>query len=109
MDESRYARYGGFRREEGQPFFAQFGYGGAGYGGFGRQGKYGGWRSYYNYDQPMIHVYDVPNSAPVNMIYPTSHTPTFLFAVAIIVILILGVWFGRKNNSAFNSGYGYMY
>ena len=108
MDESRYARYGGFRREEGQPFFAQFGYGGSGYGGFGRQGKYGGWRSYYDYSQPMIHIYDTPNGPPINMIYPTSHTPTFVFAAAIIIVLLLGLWFGKKDNYStysFRSGY----
>mgnify|MGYP000350850772 CR=1 FL=1 len=97
MDQSRYARYGGFRRDEGLPLMTEFGYGGSGYGGFGRQGKYGGYRSSYDYSQPMRHVYNVPNGPPVNMIYPTSHTPTFLFAVGIMIILFLGLWFGKKT------------
>lgn len=55
LDESRYARFGGWRREDTDfasgevPFEANFGYGGPGYGGFGRKGKFGGWRSYYPY------------------------------------------------------------
>ena len=105
MDQSRYSRYGGFRRDEGLPYFSQFGYGGAGYGGFGRKGKYGGWRSYYDYSQPMNHVYGVPNGHTVNMVYPTSHMPTFIFATAIILVLLLGIWLGNNNNNT--SSYGY--
>ena len=102
MDQSRYSRYGGFRREEGQPFMAQFGYGGAGYGGFGRKGKYGGWRSYYNYGQPMRHEYDVRGNYPSvnmnpNVIHPTWHKPTFVFAMFIIAVLLLGLYIGNKS------------
>lgn len=104
MDASRYARYGGFRREEGMPYYAQFGYGGADYGGFGRYGKYGGWRSSYDYRTPMKYVYDDIDHYPVNMIYPTSHMPTFILAVVVIVVMLLGIWYGRNNNS-----YSYSY
>lgn len=107
MDESRYSRYGGFRRDEGLPFFSQFGYGGAGYGGFGRKGKYGGYRSYYDYSQPMVHQYGAPNGPPINMVYPTSHLPTFLFAAAIITVLLLGLWFGKRNRSSFTNYYAF--
>lgn len=104
MDEDRYARYGDFRREEGQPFFAQFGFGGAGYGGFGRKGKYGGWRSYYNYGKPMTYHYDTTgNYPPVDMslgyVNPTWHKPTFIFAAFVITMLLLGLWVGRKDSS----------
>ena len=101
MDKDRYARYGGFRREEGQPFFSQFGFGGAGYGGFGRKGKYGGYRSHYDYSRPMIHHYDTTgNYPPVDMsINPTWHKPTFIFAAFVIIMLVLGLWFGRNRNS----------
>lgn len=105
MDESRYARYGGFRRQEGQPYLTQFGYGGSGYGGFGRKGKYGGYRSHYNYKQPMNYNYGQPMGPPANMVYPTSHTPTFLFAAAIIIILLLGLWFGKKTGYAASTRY----
>lgn len=99
MDKMRYNRYGGFRREEGLPEFSEFGYGGAGFGGYGRSGKYGGWRSNYDYGRPMKHVYDVRgNVSPVNMISPTFHGPTFLFAVFLVAVLILGLWFGKANN-----------
>jgi hypothetical protein len=101
MDEDRYARYGGFRREEGQPFLAQFGYGGAGFGGFGRKGKYGGYRSYYDYSRPMRHYYDTTgNYPPINMasIHPTWHKPTFIFAAFVISMLLLGLWFGRRQS-----------
>jgi len=101
MDTSRYARYGGFRREEGYPYDAQFGYGGFGYGGFGQQGKYGGWRSHYDYPpyaSQMKYVYDIPDNYPINMIYPTSHMPTFILAVMVIVVLLLGIWYGNRSS-----------
>ena len=109
MDESRYARYGGFRRDEGLPALSEFGYGGSGYGGFGRKGKYGGYRSHYDYSQPMVHQYGAPTGPPVNMIYPTSHVPTFLFAVMIITVLLLGLWFGKRGNgfSNYSSHYSF--
>jgi hypothetical protein len=97
MDESRYARYGGFRREENLPYNTQFGYGGSGYGGFGRLGQHGGWRSHYDYNVPMKYVYDGPDNYPINMIYPTSHMPTFILAVSVVVVLSLGLWYGKSS------------
>lgn len=110
MDEDRYARYGGFRRYDSDPFFAQFGFGGSGYGGFGRKGKYGGYRSHYDYSHPhaMRHVYSAPSEYTVNMnsfVPPTWHKPTFIFAAFVITMLILGLWFGKQNNSYYSFSY----
>lgn len=48
MHERRYARHGGWRRNDCNPK-SRFGYGGPGYGGFGRKGMYGGYKSHYSY------------------------------------------------------------
>lgn len=129
LDESRYARYGGWRREidEDMPEDAYFGYGGAGFGGFGRKGKFGGWRSYYPYGDcscgklshsssphngvcDTTYTFPVPSAPIVNMsgkssseyVLPaTHHYPTFLFGMMLIVVIILGVWFGKPKSQFF--------
>ena len=122
LDESRYARYGGWRRDfsEDIPEDAYFGYGGAGYGGFGRKGKFGGWRSYYPYGDctcgklmesgsrggvcETTYRFPVPSAPIVNMsgksssdfaLPTTHHYPTFWFAIVLILAIILGIWYGK--------------
>lgn len=104
LDRSRYARYGGWRRHEGLPYQAQFGYGGANFGGFGRKGKFGGYRSHYDYsyDNPYRKGYwfEPVNTANVDMSYEAAsykniaqHHPTFWFAMILLLAIILGIWY----------------
>ncbi len=103
-DYSRYSRMGGYRRGEGLPYMTQFGYGGAGYGGFGRYGKYGGWRSHYPYGQQMNYNWAIPQGPPVNM---KSTRANFVFALILIGLLVIGVYFGLKNKkNILGRGYG---
>lgn len=93
----RYARQGGYRRFHGGPELTKFGYGGAGYGGWGRKGKYGGYRSSYRYP-PQRHVYNTPKGPPENTSqYERSRRTTFFFAMIILAIVGLGLFFGRRN------------
>ena len=77
--------------------YSEFGFGGFGYGGFGNQGKYGGYRSSYDYRSPMRQLY--PIAPQYTVISPTWHSPTFIFAAFILIVLILGLWIGgfRKD------------
>jgi len=89
-----FSRMNGFRRNEGMPYMAQFGYGGAGFGGFGRKGQYGGWRSNYPYGTPMKQTYPVNfNAQPVNM---QSNT-TLIFALVLIGLIVAGLFFGMRS------------
>ena len=105
----RYARQQGFRRLNRAPYMAQFGYGGAGYGGYGRKGQYGGYRSYYPYHVPMKHTYETPQGPPALMVakkasiedwIPSraySDSTTFWFGMALIGIIVVGVFFGMRR------------
>lgn len=125
--ELRYARQGGFRRPYNTPpnSNVNFGYGGAGYGGYGNKGQYGGYRSHY--PSAMKATYAIPNrptvrmsrSAPAPLLpvaYQTdvllddsddtgsnqwfshyNNKSTFGFSVVLIIILALGLIFGRKR------------
>lgn len=43
--------------------------------------------------------YEVPRD---NIVPPTWHTPTFIFALIIITVLIVGVWTGNNKNSNYS-------
>jgi hypothetical protein len=92
----RYARQGGFRRVNRGPYKSQFGYGGAGYGGFGRKGQYGGYRSHYPYHDPdgQRAQYPVPEGPPSKM--RSSKYTTFIFAVVLLALIGLGIFFSRR-------------
>lgn len=98
MDQSRYARCGGFKSHD-----SSFGYGGFDYGGFGNVGKYGGYRSSYVYPidyNPNAHIYTIsPYLASDEYVAPTWHKPTFIFAFFILVVLFIGLWMGQSGRN----------
>lgn len=63
----------------------------------------------HTYNQPNIR-YDYIEYPTFHMVPPTWHRPTFVFALIIIVVLVLGLWFGKRNTNAnLYGGSGPMY
>jgi hypothetical protein len=86
------------------PYQAQFGYGGPNFGGYGRKGKFGGYRSHYDYshNNPYRDGYwfapigatnvDMADEAS-EFSSAAQHSPTFWFAMILLLGILLGVWY----------------